>query len=73
MTEWGILRGGGETAYCKVSALRVAFSGPRLFKDCPYTVLWVSKPLPEGDYKLSIDGEIIDMRHFKGGWGATQV
>jgi hypothetical protein len=69
----GILRGGGQTANCTVSALRVALSGTRLFKDCLYTVLWVSKPLPDGDYKLSIDDKTVAMRNLKGSWRETAV
>jgi hypothetical protein len=69
----GILRGGGQTADCTVSALRVAVTGTRLFKDCLYRVLWVSKPLPDGDYKLSMDEKTIEMRNSNGGWRATEV
>ena len=47
-------------------------SGTRLFKDCMFRVLWVSQPLPDGDYKLSIDDKIIDMRNSKGNWRATE-
>lgn len=67
----GILRSNGQAANCMVSALRVTLSGTRLFKDCGYSIEWVSKPLPDGNYKLSFDGTTIDMRCFKGAWRAT--
>jgi hypothetical protein len=69
----GTLRGGGQTANCRVTALRVALLGTNLFKDCLYTVLWVSKPLPDGTYKLSIDDKTIDMHNSKGNWRAAEV
>jgi hypothetical protein len=67
----GILRSNGQAADCMVSALRVTLSGTRLFKDCGYSIEWVSKPLPDGNYKLSFDSTTIDMRCFKGAWRAT--
>jgi hypothetical protein len=67
----GILRSDGEAADCMVSALRVTLSGTRLFKDCGYSIEWVSKPLPDGHYKLSFDGQTIDIRCFKGAWRAA--
>jgi hypothetical protein len=69
----GILRGNKLTAFCTVSALRVSLSGTRLFKNCLYSIVWVAKPLPDGDYRLSVEGETIDMRYFKGGWQETRI
>jgi hypothetical protein len=66
----GILRGGGRVANCMVSAMRVTLSGTRLFKDCMYSVDWVSRSLPDGDYKLSVDGMAVYMRYSKGCWRA---
>ena len=64
----GILRGSGETSNCMVSALRVTLQGTRLFKDCQYSIEWLSRSLPNGDYSLSFDGKIIGMRLSKEGW-----
>ena len=69
----GTLRGGGQTANCTVSALRVTLMGTRIFKDCLYTVLWVSESMPDGDCKLSIDDKTIAMSHSKRGWHATEA
>jgi hypothetical protein len=69
----GILNGRGRKAYCSVSALRVALSGTRLFKNCRYSVDWVSTPLPYGDYKLSVEGMIVNMCFSERGWQATAV
>jgi hypothetical protein len=69
----GILSGNMQTAFCTVSALRVSLSGTRLFKNCLHSIVWVAKPLPDGDYKLSVEGEHLDMRLCKGGWQETRV
>ena len=64
----GVLRGNSQSAKCMVSAVRVTLDGTRLFKDCKYSVEWLSAPLPEGDYNLSFCGKIIGMRLSKEGW-----
>ena len=69
----GTLRANNEKAECNVSAVRVALSGTRLFKDCQYVVEWVSKTLPLGTYRLSVGGKIIDMLYSKDGWHAIQA
>ena len=69
----GILYSSRQTANCMASALRVTLAGTRFFKDCQYSIEWVSKPLPEGDYKLSFGEETINMRYSMGHWRATEV
>jgi hypothetical protein len=69
----GVLNGGGRKAYCAVSALRVALSGTRLFKNCRYSIDWVAIPLPHGDYELSVEGMIVNMCYSELGWRATEV
>ena len=64
----GVMRGDKKSAKCMVSALRVTLDGTRLFKDCRYSVEWLSEPLPKGDYKLSLSGMIIGMRLTEVGW-----
>jgi hypothetical protein len=66
----GILRGQGQVAKCTGSATRVTLRGTRLSQDCQYAINWVSKPLPEGDYKLALEGErrMVDMHHSEDGW-----
>src|ERR1022692_844660 len=60
--------GKGESAKCNVSALRVTLFGSKLHIDCQHVIEWVSEPLPEGVYELSIEGKAITMRHSKDGW-----
>lgn len=69
----GVLTGGGQKAFCSVSALRVILLGTRLFKDCRYSIAWVSIPLPHGDYKLSVEGMIVNMCYSDRGWRAAEV
>jgi hypothetical protein len=69
----GILSGNMQTAFCTVSALRVSLLGTRLFKNCLYSIVWVAKPLPDGDYKLSVEGKTVDMRYYKGRWQETRI
>ncbi len=65
----GILRSSnGQSSNCMVSALRVTLEGTRLFKDCQHSIVWLSRSLPDGDYRLSFGGKIIGMRLSKEGW-----
>jgi hypothetical protein len=64
----GVLCGKGESATCNVSALRVTLSGTKLHIDCQHVIEWVSQPLPEGVYELSIEGKTIETRCSKDGW-----
>lgn len=69
----GVLTVGGRKVHCAVSALRVALSGTRLFKDCRYSIDWVATPLPHGDYKLSVEGVTVNMRYSERGWRASEI
>jgi len=69
----GILRGRGETAKCMVSALRVTLEGTPLFKDCQFSVDWVSKALPDGEYTLSFENKTINMHYSKNSWRTIAV
>ena len=69
----GTLRGNNQKADCAVSAVRVALSGTRLYKDCQYVVEWVSKTLPFGTYRLSVEDKIIDMLYSADGWRAIPI
>ena len=66
----GTLHGSSQKADCTLSAVRVTLSGTRLYKDCEYVVEWVSKALPLGTYRLTVEGKIVDMFHSKDGWHA---
>src|ERR1019366_7280599 len=63
----------GESAKCNVSVLRVTLSRSKLHIDCQHVIEWVSQPLPEGVYELSIEGKAITMRRSKDGWQVVQV
>jgi hypothetical protein len=69
----GVLTGVGRRAFCTVSALRVTLSGTKLFKDCQYSIEWLASSLPYGDYKLSVEGMIVPMRHSERGWQLVPV
>jgi len=69
----GILRGRGETAQCMMSAMRVTLDGTRLSKDCQFSLEWISKPLPEGNYSLTFDDRTIQLHYSKGNWRAAAV
>ena len=64
----GVLFGKGESARCNVSVLRVTLFGTKLHIDCQHAIEWVSQPLQEGIYELSIEGKAIEMSHSKDGW-----
>jgi hypothetical protein len=51
-----------------VSATRVTLLGTSLSKDCNITIEWVSRTLPEGDYRSLIKGQTVAMRNSKTGW-----
>ena len=64
----GLLRGNGEIAKCRVSALRVTLTGTKLHIDCQHAIEWVSQSLPEGVYELSVEGKAIEMRYSNYRW-----
>jgi hypothetical protein len=64
----GSLTGHNLSAQCTVSATRVTLLGTSLSKNCNITIDWVSRRLPEGDYRLLIEGHTVAMRNSKTGW-----
>ena len=69
----GLLRGNGEIAKCRVSALRITLSGTKLHIDCQYAIEWVSESLQEGVYELSVEGKTFEMRYSKDGWNVIKT
>lgn len=69
----GLLSGGGIRTFCTVSALRVTLSGTRLFRNCGYAILWIANPLPDGNYKLLVEGDTVDLHYSKGSWHPTKA
>ncbi len=65
----GILRGEGLEATCTVYALKVTLTNaPNVSSLTKYRITNVSKPLPNGTYRLFVHGESIDVRHENGNW-----
>lgn len=64
----GILWGNGYEAECTVLATKVSLPGTDAVAFCEYSVQGVSKKLPEGRYKLSVNAQIIPMRFHSGFW-----
>ena len=64
----GTLSGCNGTAKCVVSATRVTLEGTRLNKDCMYVMEWVSLALPLGDYRMRVEGKMVDMCLSASGW-----
>lgn len=64
----GKLRGEGREADCTVWATRVDApgNGPPAYVE--YAIKDVSKPLPEGNYTVSTNGEAIPVRYHGGYW-----
>jgi hypothetical protein len=69
----GVLWAGGHEATCVVSATRVSLLGLSAVAYRNYSIEQVSKDLPEGSYQLSVNGEIIPMRHHNGQWPAALI
>src|ERR1039458_1304216 len=73
VTMSGVLSGKGESARCNVSVLRITLSGTKLHIDCQHAIEWVSQPLQEGIYELSIEDKTIEMCYSKDGWQVVLV
>jgi hypothetical protein len=66
----GVLRGQGHEAGCRVSAKRqISTSGEVAYSR--YTVEHWPEELPEGTYRLTVNGQIIPMRLQDGKWFAV--
>ena len=63
----GILRGHGCEANCTVFATKISVPGGD-FDYRKYTIGQVSKPLPDGNYQLSVNGALITVRNLNGSW-----
>ncbi len=68
----GILRGQGREVECRVRATKVTLPGPARLAVAValsgYTIHSVSRRIPDGHYKLSVNAEIIPMRLHEGLW-----
>jgi hypothetical protein len=70
----GVLIGHGYEAECTVRATKVELLGPAgmamAVAFSRYSICNVSKKIPDGSYKLSVNAEIIPMRLHEGLWFA---
>lgn len=64
----GVLRGEGHEANCAVSALKVTMPGGAASAYTQFTVNRVESALPDGRYKLTVNGQKILLRHHGGKW-----
>jgi hypothetical protein len=55
----GILRGGGSTADCSVSARKITPPKASVARYIDYSISQVSQELPDGRYELMANGESI--------------
>jgi hypothetical protein len=64
----GVLRGQGQEADCVVGAIAVSHpaGGPPAL--CRYSIVSVSKALPEGQYELLANGESVVLHLSNGHW-----
>lgn len=72
IVHWqGSLKGNGHEATCTVEALEIEHpaGGPPAY--ARYSVMDVSKRLPEGVYELETHGERHSVRHVNGAWIAA--
>jgi hypothetical protein len=63
----GVLRGQGYEVSCTVSAIRVTLPGVDQAY-AQHSISSVSQTLPDGDYQLLANGQVIAMRKHGGGW-----
>jgi hypothetical protein len=64
----GILRGEGHEAGCRGTAMKVSLPGTNDFEYTRYSITSLDKPLPEGNYTLSVHGKMIPLRYQGGHW-----
>jgi hypothetical protein len=69
----GVLRGQGHEATCRVDAVRVSLPGGSDVNYRNYSINpgSVSKPLPTGNYTLTVNGEQHELRHHNGLWSSA--
>jgi hypothetical protein len=69
VTFRGMLCGrGSETSPCTVSAMEVAIPGDPAVYYTAYSITSVLRELPEGHYKLLVNGETIPITRRNGAW-----
>ena len=69
----GILRSEGQEAECTVWATKVSLPGSNAVAYAKYSIQSVSKPLPDGNYTLTVNGEQYAVRCHNGNWLAASA
>lgn len=65
----GVVRGEGHEATCRICATRVSLPGaPGITETTDWSMLDISKPLPDGDYEVLAEGKRVLVRHIAGQW-----
>lgn len=64
----GMLRGQGHEANCTVRATKVSLPGSSDFTYINYSIEGVSETLPEGEYQITVNGQVIAVRYQNGHW-----
>jgi hypothetical protein len=69
----GVLRGQGHEARCTVEAEKVRLPGGSDINYTNYRIKpgSISKLLPNGNYTLTVNGELHEARHHNGLWSAA--
>ena len=68
--KYGDLVGNGVECKCRVEVVTQLIEG--IPRDRTLDI-WVQDPLPEGNYKLLVDGGTISMRYIRGSWQEVRV
>jgi hypothetical protein len=69
----GVLRGNGQEATCDVQALEVRLGGTGVTAYAQFKVGRTSKPLPYGEYEITVAGQTQRIRHMDGHWLAPMI
>ena len=68
--KYGNLVGNGVECKCRVEVVTQLVEGIPIDRALD---IWVQNPIPEGNYKLLLDGETVSMRYTRGSWQEVKV
>lgn len=67
----GVIRGQEQEATCTVDAIKTTLPGAEVSALSNYSIRNVSRPLPDGNYEMTVQGETIRVRLNNGFWLAA--